>query len=84
MSTVTQTDAETLATKLAGLELNEAERALLDTVFSTLGDEEVAGFQLDRSTTKFLEVTWTLKSPRPTHYTEVEWTYLKGIGGLRG
>jgi hypothetical protein len=88
MTTITQTDAENLASKLAALELTEAERVLLDAVFAVSAENEVSGFQLDKSSTKltlgYTEVEWTFKDPRPSKYTEVEWTYLKGIGGLRG
>lgn len=86
MTTITQTDAENLASKLAGLDLTDAERSLLDAVFAVSAGGEVSGFELDKSSTKlgYTEVEWTFKDPRPSKYTEVEWTYLKGIGGLRG
>jgi hypothetical protein len=88
MTTITETDAENLASKLAALDLTEAERTLLDAVFAVSAESEVSGFELDTSspmvTRGYTEVEWTFKDPRPGKYTEVEWTYLKGIGGLRG
>jgi len=44
---ITEGDAQSLAAKLAAMELSEGERAALDAVFNAAGEDEVGGFALN-------------------------------------
>jgi len=66
----TKNDAESLAAKLAGLELSGAERAALDAVFEAAFDDDAEVFGLDQGN-RYFKVLWADSLPK-TYIGETE------------